>query len=129
MRDAEGRVLCVPEREAHRLEEMHPDHPFGVPGGRCEACQGEGEVRVEMQFLADVFVPCESCSGTRFKREVLDVRVQGKSIHDVLDLTVSEAIQFFAQIGESQKLGDKLEMIVADDLWPLPTYREMLFIR
>jgi excinuclease ABC subunit A len=69
---------------------------FNVPGGRCEACQGEGEVRVEMQFLADVFVPCEQCDGMRFKPQVLDVRYRGKSVHQVLDMTVREALAFFS---------------------------------
>ncbi len=69
---------------------------FNVPGGRCEACQGEGEVRVEMQFLADVFVPCEQCDGKRFKPQVLEVRYKGRSVHQVLDLTVREALTFFS---------------------------------
>jgi excinuclease ABC subunit A len=69
---------------------------FNVPGGRCEACQGEGEVRVEMQFLADVFVPCEQCDGRRFKQQVLDVRYRGKNVTQVLEMTVREALSFFA---------------------------------
>ena len=69
---------------------------FNVPGGRCEACQGEGEVRVEMQFLADVFVPCDQCDGKRFKPQVLDVRYKGRNVHQVLDLTVREALTFFS---------------------------------
>ncbi|HEY3159063.1 MAG TPA: excinuclease ABC subunit UvrA [Vicinamibacterales bacterium] len=69
---------------------------FNVPGGRCEACQGEGEVRVEMQFLADVFVPCEQCDGKRFKPQVLEVRYKGKSVHQVLEMTVREALAFFS---------------------------------
>ena len=68
---------------------------FNVPGGRCEACQGEGEVRVEMQFLADVFVPCDQCNGMRFKPQVLDVRYRGKNVHQVLEMTVREALAFF----------------------------------
>jgi excinuclease ABC subunit A len=68
---------------------------FNVPGGRCEACQGEGEVRVEMQFLADVFVPCEQCEGMRFKPQVLEVHYRGKNVHQVLDMTVREALTFF----------------------------------
>jgi excinuclease ABC subunit A len=69
---------------------------FNVPGGRCEACQGEGEVRVEMQFLADVFVPCDECDGKRFKPQVLEVRYRAKNINQVLDLTVREALTFFS---------------------------------
>ena len=69
---------------------------FNVPGGRCEACQGEGEVRVEMQFLADVFVPCDQCDGKRFKPQVLEVRYRGRNVHQVLDMTVREALTFFS---------------------------------
>ena len=69
---------------------------FNVPGGRCEACEGEGTVRVEMQFLADVFVPCDQCDGKRFRPQVLEVRFKGKNVDQVLDLTVREALTFFA---------------------------------
>jgi excinuclease ABC subunit A len=69
---------------------------FNVPGGRCEACEGEGEVKVEMQFLADVFVPCEQCEGKRFKPQVLEVRYRGRSVDQVLDMTVREALTFFS---------------------------------
>jgi excinuclease ABC subunit A len=68
---------------------------FNLPGGRCEECEGAGHVQVEMVFLADVFVPCEACGGTRYRRDVLDVRIQGNSIHDVLQWTVDEAISRF----------------------------------
>ncbi len=68
---------------------------FNVKGGRCEACEGAGQVKVEMVFLADVYVPCETCGGKRFKREVLDVKIQGCSIHDVLQWSVDEAIRRF----------------------------------
>ncbi len=68
---------------------------FNMAGGRCEACEGAGHVLVEMVFLADVFVPCEVCGGTRFRREVLDVRIQGQSIHDVLQWTVDDALGRF----------------------------------
>jgi len=67
-----------------------------VPGGRCETCEGEGQIRVEMQFLADVFVPCEQCDGKRFKPQVLEVKFRGRNVHQVLDLTVREALTFFA---------------------------------
>jgi excinuclease ABC subunit A len=69
---------------------------FNVPGGRCEACEGEGEVKVEMQFLADVFVPCEQCEGKRFKPQVLEVKYRGRDIDQVLDMTVREALTFFS---------------------------------
>jgi excinuclease ABC subunit A len=69
---------------------------FNVPGGRCEACQGEGQVRVEMQFLADVFVPCDQCDGKRFKPRVLEVKYRGRSVHQVLEMTVREALAFFS---------------------------------
>jgi excinuclease ABC subunit A len=68
---------------------------FNLAGGRCDACEGSGHVQVEMVFLADVFVPCEVCGGTRYRRDVLDVRIQGHSIHDVLQWTVDEAITRF----------------------------------
>jgi excinuclease ABC subunit A len=69
---------------------------FNVPGGRCDACEGEGQVRVEMQFLADVFVPCDVCDGTRFRPQVLEVTYRGRNVHQVLDLTVREALAFFS---------------------------------
>ncbi|MEZ4588048.1 MAG: excinuclease ABC subunit UvrA [Gemmatimonadales bacterium] len=68
---------------------------FNTGGGRCDQCEGAGQVQVEMVFLADVFVPCEACNGTRFRREVLDVRIRGQSIHDVLQWTVEEALTRF----------------------------------
>jgi excinuclease ABC subunit A len=76
-----------------------PSHfSFNVPGGRCEVCQGDGTVTVEMQFLADVELVCEECKGTRFKQQILDVRYRGKSINDVLSMTVREAITFFRDV-------------------------------
>ena len=68
---------------------------FNVPGGRCETCQGDGYVKIEMQFLADLFLECESCGGTRFKKEVREITFRGKNIVQVLDLTVDEAIEYF----------------------------------
>jgi excinuclease ABC subunit A len=69
---------------------------FNVPGGRCDACEGEGEVKVEMQFLADVFVPCEQCEGKRFKPQVLEVKYRGRGVDQVLEMTVREALTFFS---------------------------------
>ena len=81
---------------------------FNIPGGRCETCQGDGTVTVEMQFLADVELICEECKGTRYKPQVLEVRYRGKNIHEVLDLTVKEALQFFAGV---PKVVDKLRVL------------------
>ena len=78
---------------------------FNVAGGRCEHCEGAGQLEVEMVFMADVYVPCEICGGKRFKPEVLEVRVNGKNIHDVLELTVDEAIRFWPR---EEKLGQAL---------------------
>ncbi len=76
-----------------------PSHfSFNVPGGRCELCQGDGTVTVEMQFLADVELVCEECKGTRFKQQILDVRYRGKNVHEVLAMTVREAIAFFREV-------------------------------
>ncbi|HMJ05578.1 MAG TPA: hypothetical protein VK474_04920, partial [Chthoniobacterales bacterium] len=84
---------------------------FNSGSGRCERCSGTGFEKIEMQFLSDLYVRCAECEGKRFQPHVLKVKLEGKSIHDVLDLTVSEAIQFFAQIGESEKLGDRLDVL------------------
>jgi len=81
---------------------------FNIPGGRCETCQGDGTVTVEMQFLADVELICEECKGTRYKPTVLDVRYRGKNIHEVLNLTVKEALRFFAEV---PKLTEKLRVL------------------
>lgn len=71
---------------------------FNVEGGRCDVCQGDGEVKIEMQFMADIVLPCEACGGKRFKQHVLDVEYEGKSVADVLDLSVDEAIEFFHDV-------------------------------
>jgi excinuclease ABC subunit A len=84
---------------------------FNSGSGRCERCCGTGFEKIEMQFLSDLYVRCAECEGRRFQPHVLRVQVYRKSIHDVLELTVSEAIQFFARIGESEKLGDKLDVL------------------
>ena len=71
---------------------------FNVKGGRCEACQGDGSIKVEMHFLPDVYVPCEVCNGKRYNRETLEVRYKGKTIFDVLNMTVEEALKFFENL-------------------------------
>ena len=86
-----------------------PSHfSFNLPGGRCEVCQGDGTVTVEMQFLADVELVCEECKGTRFKQQILDIRYRGKNIHEVLSMTVREAISFFREV---QKITNRLKVL------------------
>ncbi len=90
------RELFAAQPEAKRLS-LTPGHfSFNVPGGRCNTCEGDGTVTVEMQFLADVELPCEDCNGTRYQARILEVHYKGKSIHDVLEMTVKEAMHFFA---------------------------------
>jgi excinuclease ABC subunit A len=81
---------------------------FNVRGGRCETCKGDGQIKIEMHFLPDVYVPCETCKGARYNRETLEVRFKGKSIADVLDMSVEEALKFFAKI---PKLRRKLQTL------------------
>ena len=76
---------------------------FNVKGGRCEACQGDGIIKIEMHFLPDIYVPCEVCKGRRYNRETLEVRFKGKSIHDVLEMTVEESLGFFENIPRIQR--------------------------
>ena len=75
---------------------------FNVPGGRCEECEGEGVQKIEMQFMADVYLPCEACHGTRFKEEVLEIKYDGKHISDILNMSIEEAIDFFEHSSERQ---------------------------
>ena len=81
---------------------------FNVKGGRCEACWGDGVKKIEMHFLPDVYVPCDVCGGTRFNSETLSVKFKGKNIAEVLDMRVSEALEFFDSI---PKVRDKLKML------------------
>ncbi|HCE57090.1 MAG TPA: excinuclease ABC subunit A [Prolixibacteraceae bacterium] len=86
------------EQQAAKIQGLQPSHfSFNVDGGRCDECQGEGTIKVEMQFLADVFLVCESCNGKRFKEDILDVRYMDKNIDDILNLTVDEAIELFSR--------------------------------
>ena len=94
--------------ESHKRGYAAGHFSFNIPGGRCENCQGDGTVTVEMQFLADVELICEECKGTRYKPEILEIRYHGKNIHEVLDLTVKSALQFFSG---SPKIVDKLRVL------------------
>ena len=94
--------------EAHKRGFSAGHFSFNIPGGRCETCQGDGTVTVEMQFLADVELICEECKGTRYKPQVLEVRYRGKNIHEILNLTVKEALQFLAAM---PKITEKLRVL------------------
>lgn len=96
----------LPEAQKRGLTAGH--FSFNVPGGRCETCQGDGTVTVEMQFLADVELICEECKGTRYKPQVLEIRYRGKNIHEALNLTVQEALHFFAS---APKITSKLRIL------------------
>ena len=95
-----------PESKKHSLTPGH--FSFNIPGGRCKTCEGDGTVTVEMQFLADVELPCEDCNGTRFQPKILAVQYKGKNIHEVLNLTVKEALRFFVGL---PRLLDRLAVL------------------
>jgi excinuclease ABC subunit A len=97
---------ALPEAKKRGFTSGH--FSFNIPGGRCETCQGDGTVTVEMQFLADVELICEECKGSRYKAQVLEVRYRGKNIHEVLNLTVKEALKFFAEV---PKITEKLRVL------------------
>jgi excinuclease ABC subunit A len=93
-----------------KLRGFQPKHfSFNVDGGRCDACKGEGEQVVEMQFLADVHLTCEVCAGKRFKEEVLDVQFKNRSVFDILEMSVDEAIEFFSKEKESQNISKAIQ--------------------
>jgi excinuclease ABC subunit A len=89
------RGLFASTRDAEKRGYTAGHFSFNIPGGRCEVCQGDGTVTVEMQFLADVELVCEECKGTRYKTSILDIKYNGRNIHEVLQLTVREAMEFF----------------------------------
>ncbi len=102
------RALFAAQPDAKRRG-FGPGHfSFNVPGGRCDVCEGDGTVTVEMQFLADIELPCEECNGTRYKGAILDIKYKGKSIYDVLNMTVKEALVYFAG---HPKIVDKLYVL------------------
>lgn len=89
---------------------LSPSHfSFNTPGGRCETCQGEGTITIEMQFMADLVLECEQCHGKRFKQDILDVHYRGKSIYDVLCMTVNQAVEFFSEDPECTKIVKRLK--------------------
>ncbi len=98
--------------QAAKVHGYAPGHfSFNVPGGRCETCEGSGIQTVEMQFLADLQLTCEVCKGKRFKKEVLEVRYQNKSVDEVLDMTVSEAVAFFNSAASGKRVAKRLQVL------------------
>jgi excinuclease ABC subunit A len=92
-----------------KLRGYLPKHfSFNVDAGRCETCSGEGSINVEMVFMADVQLPCETCGGKRFKKEILEVQFDGKNIHDILSLTIDDAVTFFEK-NKQNKITQKLQ--------------------
>ena len=102
------RDLFSQQPDARRKGYTAGHFSFNVPGGRCDVCEGDGTVTVEMQFLADVELPCDECGGTRYKSNILDIRYKNKNIHDVLNMTVKEALHYFAG---HPKIVDKLAVL------------------
>jgi len=102
------RELFSAQPDAKRKNLSAGSFSFNVPGGRCDVCEGDGTVTVEMQFLADVELPCEECNGTRYKSSLLEIKYKGKNIHDVLGMTVKEALVYFAG---HPKIVDKLAVL------------------
>ena len=97
------------ETRQSKIMGYEPGHfSFNVPGGRCEACQGEGIQKIEMQFMADIELTCEECGGKRYRKDVLQVKYRGKNIHDVLNMSVSEAIEFFV---DEKRITNKLQTL------------------
>ena len=98
------------DQPAAKINGFTPSHfSFNIEGGRCETCQGEGEIKVEMQFMADILLTCESCGGKRFKTDVLDVSYRSKNIYELLEMTVDEAIEFFNETSTGKKIARKLQ--------------------
>lgn len=96
-----------------RMRGFGPGHfSFNVPGGRCEVCEGEGVQTIEMQFLADLYLTCESCKGKRFKQEILDIRFHGKNVDDMLGMTVTEAVKFFSELAEGKRVAKRLQVLL-----------------
>jgi excinuclease ABC subunit A len=97
------------------MSKLHGYQPgyfsFNVPGGRCDVCEGDGLQKVEMQFMADLYLTCESCQGKRYKKEVLEIRWNGKNVDEMLALTVEEAIEFFSKHVDGKKIAQKLQVL------------------
>lgn len=102
-------LAATPAAKVHGYKAGH--FSFNVPGGRCDVCEGDGIQQIEMQFLADIYLTCESCKGKRFKQEILEVRYNGKNVDDILNMTVSEAIKFFSSSAQGKRVVKKLKVL------------------
>jgi excinuclease ABC subunit A len=102
------RALFAAQPDAKRRGFGPGAFSFNVPGGRCDTCEGDGTVTVEMQFLADIELPCEDCNATRYKSSILEIKYKGRNIHDVLNMTVKQALSYFAGI---PRIVDKLAVL------------------
>ncbi|MDG1697737.1 MAG: excinuclease ABC subunit UvrA [Polaribacter sp.] len=101
--------MLYSNQKISKIRNYKPKHfSFNVEGGRCEVCKGEGEVTIEMQFMADVHLECDVCNGKRFKKEILEIKFDGKSIDDILNLTIDDAVQFFSE-NLATKISQKLK--------------------
>lgn len=105
----EIRKLFADQQLAHQMNFTPAHFSFNTPGGRCEECQGEGFITIEMQFMADLKLVCEHCHGRRFKQDVLEVLYRGKSIYDILEMTVNQALEFFGEDKACQKIVRRLK--------------------
>ena len=105
----EIRKLYAEQQLSKQLGFTPAHFSFNTVGGRCEACQGEGKITIEMQFMADIILECEHCHGKRFKQDVLDVLYRGKSIYDILEMTVNQAIEFFSEDSVCKKIVNRLK--------------------
>lgn len=97
----EIRKLFAEQQAAKQMGYAPGYFSFNSEGGRCEECKGEGTITIEMQFMADIVIPCEACHGKRYKKDVLEIKYRDKNISDVLDMTVNQAIEFFGESNES----------------------------
>jgi excinuclease ABC subunit A len=98
--------------QAARMHGFKPGYfSFNVPGGRCDTCEGDGVQKIEMQFMADLYLTCESCKGKRYKKEALEVRYHGKNVDDILTMTVQEAIVFFNSAPEGRRVAQRLKIL------------------
>lgn len=104
----EIRRLFSEQQLSHQLGFTPTHFSFNTPGGRCEQCQGEGTLTIQMQFMADLILPCEQCHGKRFKKDILDVRYRDKNIYDILEMTVNQAIDFFSEDVNCKKIVQRL---------------------